>query len=73
VRFTETDAGLNLIFLGRIAGDRVVVKDLEIGGAARVLGDEAPVELRQIGPDLALTFRAPPTQPFAPVVQVGPA
>jgi alpha-L-fucosidase len=71
VRFTESDGGLNLIFLGRIAGDRVVVKDLDIAGAARVLGDEAPVELRQIGPDLALTFRTPPTEPFAPVVRVG--
>jgi len=70
VRFTVTGGGLNLIFLGRIGADRVVVRDLELAGPARLLGDGSPVSLTQIGPDVALTFRAPPRETFAPVVQV---
>ncbi|HZK99698.1 MAG TPA: alpha-L-fucosidase [Caulobacteraceae bacterium] len=70
VRFTVSGGALNLVFVGVIAGDRTVVRDLELRGPARLLGDASPVTLSQIGPDLALTFRAPPGDAFAPVVRV---
>ncbi len=71
VRFTVSGGALNLIFLGAVTGERVVVRDLAPGvGEGRLLGEEAPVTLAPAGPDLTLTFRAPPRTPFAPVVRI---
>jgi alpha-L-fucosidase len=70
VRFTVTNGALNLVFLGSIASERVVVKDLSLGGEGRLLGEESPVKLQQLGPDLGLIFHAPPSEAFAPVVSL---
>lgn len=71
LRFTTRPGVLNLVFKGRISGSRVVVRDLEASGEGRLLGDDSPVSLEQIGPDLALTFARAPGDVFAPVVSIG--
>ncbi len=73
VRFTAVGGDLNLIFLGRIGEERVVVRDLTLAGLGRLVGEDSPVVLEQQGPDLALTFRATPTAAFAPIVRVSGA
>jgi alpha-L-fucosidase len=67
VRFTVKVGRLNIIPLGRVMGGRMVVRDLEISGEATLLGDGSPVALEQRGPDLAMTFKTPPSG-FAPAV-----
>jgi alpha-L-fucosidase len=69
VRFTTKGDRLNIIPLGRVTGGRMVVRDLEISGEATLLADGSPVALEQRGPDLVLTFKAPPSG-FAPAVSV---
>ena len=69
VRFTVKGDVLNIIPLGAWSGERVVIRELEVSGQAQLLADGSPVELEQMGPDLALTFRKPPTG-FAPAIAV---
>jgi alpha-L-fucosidase len=71
VRFTTKDGRLYLVFLGRLAGDQVVVKDLAPMGAAQLLADGSAVEVEAVGGDLKLTFAKPPSGAFAPVVVLG--
>ena len=68
--FTAKPGELNLIFLGPITASRVVVRDLTATGQGRLLSDGSPVSLTQVGPDLALTFSAPPVGAFAPAVSI---
>ena len=68
VRFTAKDGRLYLVFLGRLAGETVVVRDLAPMGAARLLADGSAVEAEAVGGDLKLTFAKPPGDVFAPVV-----
>jgi len=70
LRITAGDGGVNLIFLGTLRGERVVVKDLALSGPGRVLSDGSPVAVEAVGPDLALTFARPPDESFAPAVRI---
>jgi alpha-L-fucosidase len=70
VRITRSASGLNLIVLGKPAGDRLRVRDLALAGRARLLADGGPVSLVQEGADLVLTFARPLDGRFAPAVAV---
>jgi alpha-L-fucosidase len=70
VRITADDGGVNLVFLGRVGGERAVVKDLALAGTGRLLADGSPVGVEQMGSDLALTFAAAPGEAFAPAVRI---
>jgi alpha-L-fucosidase len=68
VRFTVKGGALNLIPLGRVSGQWMVVRNLTASGGATLLADGSPVALEQRGPDLALTFAYPLDDVFAPAV-----
>ena len=69
VRFTVKNGALNVIPLAKISDARLIIRDLSATGPVRLLADGSPVEVEQLGPDLALTFRAAP-QGFAPAVAI---
>jgi alpha-L-fucosidase len=68
VRFTVKGADLYLTVLGRPADARILVRDLTLAGETVRLGDGAPVQLEQQGPDFALTF--PDGRDFAPAFRI---
>jgi alpha-L-fucosidase len=70
VRITRSEGRLNLIALGKPAGERLLIRDLALSGPARRLADGSPVSLAQEGPDLVLTFARPLDGAFAPAVAV---
>ncbi len=70
VRFTCIDTTLNIIFLGQLSGQRIVVRDLCIVGSAKLLSDDSKVELRQQDKDTAIHFEHEPKGELAYVVQV---
>jgi len=69
VRFTARGDRLNVIPLGRVDQLRLVIKDLAANGPGRLLSDGSPVEVEQIGPDIALMFKSPPNA-FAPAISL---
>lgn len=70
VRFTSSPGRVNLIFKGPVQSTRVLVKGLQLGGAARRLSDGSPVALDVVGPDLALVFASPSADPVGTSVSV---
>ncbi len=72
VRFTIKDGALNIVPLGRVTDGRMVVRDVTVSGAATLLADGSPIKVEQLGPDLALSFKNPPTG-FAPAIRLRPA
>ena len=70
VRFTRGPRTVNLIVLGRPAGERLVIRNCGVSGPARLLADGSPVDMHIEGPDAVLTFRRHLTGDFGPAIAV---
>ena len=69
VRFTVSGDRLNIIPLARLNATRLVVRDLTASSSARLVSDGSPVEVEQLGPDVAFAFRTK-REEFAPAISV---
>ncbi|WP_083762577.1 alpha-L-fucosidase [Parvibaculum lavamentivorans] len=65
VRFTQRDGMVNILILGRPAGESLRLRNVALTGEGKLLADGSPV-----GQDLLLTFRRPLDGGFGPVVRV---
>lgn len=70
VRLARSGDNLYLIIVGRPTGTTLVVQDLALRGAAVLLADNSPVELREVPGGTELTFVRPLDGQLAPVIRV---
>ncbi len=68
VRFTQKNGTIYLIVLGSPVGSEIRLREVGLGGNARLLADDSPVSFNREGPETVMSFASPLKGEFAPAV-----